>query len=440
MLHDFTTTTVGPNVNNLVPVKRLLPIQPNYTKLLNFCILNAGSINNKTLIIKDYVVEKKIDILALTETWLKPDDDSDYITRDITPLGYCFAHTPRSSGNGGGVAFLYRKDLKMERLKNPVFKSFECMESLLNTTSCVLRIIVVYRPPGSTQNGSTTALFFDEFSTMLERLVSLPGKLLVTSDFNFHINNPFDNTARQFLDLLNCINLHVLNTVSLTHKNNNILDLIIARTDELTALNPFVNDPVISDHFAVHCNLPISKPQNHKMVSTTRSLHNINLQSFVQDITSSTLFNSPSSDLTELCDQYNSDLSTILDKHAPLRTKIITIRPKAPWYNNYIREQKTICRRLERSWRHSHTETDHQAYINQCTVVKQSIYTSKMNYYSDLINEAGVDSKALFRNVDRLLHRKAEKFLPTCSSAAALANNFAEFFETKIIEIKLKFT
>ena len=121
----------------------------------------------------------------------------------------------------------------MERLKNPVFKSLEFMESLLNTTSSVLRIIVVYRPPGSSQNGSTTALFFDEFSTMLERLVSLPGKLLVTGDFSFHINNPFDNTARQFLDLLNCFNLHVLNTVLPPHQNN-ILDLIILRTHELT--------------------------------------------------------------------------------------------------------------------------------------------------------------------------------------------------------------
>ena len=59
-----------------------------------------------------------------------------------------------------------------------------------------------------------------------------------------------------------------------------------------------------------------------------------------------------------------------------------------------------------------------------------------MNYYSDRINEAGVDSKALFRNVDRLLHRKPEKFLPTCSSAAALANSFAELFEIKIIDIR----
>ena len=143
----------------------------------------------------------------------------------------------------------------MERLKNPVFKSFEFMESLLNTTSCVLRIILVYQPPGSTQNGSTMALFFDEISNMLERLVSLPGKLLVTG----HINNPFDNTPRQFLDLLNCFNLHVLNTNSPTHKNNNILDLIIVRTDEVTALNPSVNDPVISDTYT-HTFIHLLKP------------------------------------------------------------------------------------------------------------------------------------------------------------------------------------
>ena len=133
----------------------------------------------------------------------------------------------------------------MERLKNAVFKSFEFMESLLNTTSCVLRIILVYRPPGSTQNGSTMALFFDEISNMLERLVSLPGKLLVTVTSTILLTN----TPRQFFDLLNCFNLHVLNTNSPTHKNNNILDLIILRTDEVTALNPSINDPVISDTY-----------------------------------------------------------------------------------------------------------------------------------------------------------------------------------------------
>lgn len=59
----------------------------------------------------------------------------------------------------------------MERVNNIAFKSFEFMEYLVSVTSCTLSIIAVDRPPGSSMNSSTIALFFDEFSTMLERLV-----------------------------------------------------------------------------------------------------------------------------------------------------------------------------------------------------------------------------------------------------------------------------
>lgn len=100
--------TVGPNVNNLVPIKRH-PLNSSSANSINFCLLNARAINKKTLQIKEYVVDKNIDILALTETWLKPDECSDYIIRDISPIGYDFVHTPRPNGYGGGVGLLYRK-------------------------------------------------------------------------------------------------------------------------------------------------------------------------------------------------------------------------------------------------------------------------------------------------------------------------------------------
>jgi len=54
-----------------------------------------------------------------------------------------------------------------------------------------------------------------------------------------------------------------------------------------------------------------------------------------------------------------------------------------------------------------------------------------MDYYSNLISEAGSDSKALFRLIDLLLHRKAEKSFPTSTSAEDLANKFVTF-EDKI--------
>ena len=48
------------------------------------------------------------------------------------------------------------------------------------------------------------------------------------------------------------------------------------------------------------------------------------------DIRSSVLYNSPSQEITELCDQYDSVLSSILDKRAPPHKRIVTLRPNAP--------------------------------------------------------------------------------------------------------------
>jgi len=61
-----------------------------------------------------------------------------------------------------------------------------------------------------------------------------------------------------------------------------------------------------------------------------------------------------------------------------------------------------------------------------------------MDYYSNLIDEAGSNNKTLFRTIDRLLNRKPEKCLPSCSSATELANNFITLFKNKIINIRCK--
>lgn len=59
------------------------------------------SLNNKSMDIKDFVVDNKVDILALTEMWLRSGSESDYVVRDICPNGYSFKHVPRCNGTGG---------------------------------------------------------------------------------------------------------------------------------------------------------------------------------------------------------------------------------------------------------------------------------------------------------------------------------------------------
>ncbi|XP_067030517.1 uncharacterized protein [Acropora muricata] len=266
-------------------------------------------------------------------------------------------------------------------------------------------------------------------------MVSSPGKLLIVGDFNFVVNNGNDGAALNFLDLLNTINLTQRVKVP-THKDNNTLDLIITRKDELTATNFSVHDPVISVHLALHCNLQADKPQNIKKRINYRKFRSINTDDFQHDIVNLALYSSPKTVLAELSDQYHSVLSSILDKHAPLETKTVIQRPVAPWYSEKIATEKTQLRKLERRWRHSGLLTDRQAYVTQCLLLKNLIFTTKMDYYSSLIDDAGSDSKALFRNINHLLHRKPDKLYPSCTSASDLANTFANFFTEKIATIK----
>ena len=204
----------------------------------------------------------------------------------------------------------------------------------------------------------------------------------------------------------------------------------------MTAKNFSVHDPVILDHLALHCNLHVDKPPNIKKRINYRKFRSINTDDFQHDIVNSALYSSPKTVLAELSDQYDSVLSSILDKHAPLQTKTVIQRPAAPWYSEEIATEKTQRRKLERRWRHSGLLTDRQAYVTQCLLLKNLIFTTKMDYYSSLIDDAGSDSKALFRNINRLLHRKPDKLYPSCTSASDLANNFANFFTEKIATIK----
>ena len=55
----------------------------------------------------------------------------------------------------------------------------------------------------------------------------------------------------------------------------------------------------------------------------------------------STLFSSPASSVNDLCKQYDSELSKVVDVHAPLKTRF-TSRPSAPWYSEEIAAENNV--------------------------------------------------------------------------------------------------
>ena len=59
---------------------------------INFCLLNSRSIRNKSSVLKDFVVDKDIDLLALTEAWLRPGNIDCVEIGYLCPTGYDFIH------------------------------------------------------------------------------------------------------------------------------------------------------------------------------------------------------------------------------------------------------------------------------------------------------------------------------------------------------------
>jgi len=119
-----------------------------------------------------------------------------------------------------------------------------------------------------------------------------------------------------------------------THDKNRILDLVITSSD--TSLAPVVSFThwFPSDHFPVFTRLSINPtPLPPPTLHSFRQLHSIDVGSFLTDLKSSQLITGPPKSLGPLLSAFNTTLSSLLDKHAPIVTKLSRRQsPSNPWF------------------------------------------------------------------------------------------------------------
>lgn len=70
---------------------------------------------NKAISICDHIISDDIDVIALTETWLGTDVDN-AVLQDLVPNGFDVIHNLRVNLKGGGVAIIFRKNLKNDKI------------------------------------------------------------------------------------------------------------------------------------------------------------------------------------------------------------------------------------------------------------------------------------------------------------------------------------
>ncbi|XP_067268944.1 uncharacterized protein [Pseudorasbora parva] len=130
---------------------RLIPSSTNIPPSFSLGLWNCQSAVNKADFIPAFATHSNLNILALTETWIRPEDSA---TPAALSNNFSFSHTPRHTGRGGVTA------------------------------PAKIHLVVIYRPPG--QLGT----FVEELDVLLSSFPEDGSPLVILGDFNIHLDKP----------------------------------------------------------------------------------------------------------------------------------------------------------------------------------------------------------------------------------------------------------
>ena len=136
--------------------------------------------------------------------------------------------------------------------------------------------------------------------------------------------------------------------------------------------------------------------------------------------------------------QLGSRFNEALNKNAPIKTKIATVRKTVPWFNDSLRNHKRIVCNREQIWMKYKTSETWLAFKIERSKFRQSLKWARKEFVLESVLECNRDNKKLYKLASSLMGMKKENQLPECDSKEELANQFAEFFIAKIQTIRDK--
>ncbi|XP_070212567.1 uncharacterized protein [Littorina saxatilis] len=428
----------GVNFDNLirVPIVACFDTVPS----ADLCVtsFNAQSVGRKEKrsAINEYILSNDVDIMCVTETWLREAGD-EAKCRDLAPPGYTTSSFPRSTATrGGGIAFVVSDKLRPHIKLTSDFpfshSTFELAQLTLSFQQRVVNILTVYRPPPSKKNKFTDAKFLEQLPDFLEYANNLPGSLLIVGDFNYHFDTPSHFYTSKVLDVLNMFDL-CQSVSEPTHVRGHIVDWVVFREEDGLVKSTSVEPSLSSDHYCVTCTLDFAKPPSPRVYREVRRLASMDVEAFKADF----LADLPSLPSAE---QLFRVLRAILDTHAPSTRRLVSNRPPSPWYSGVgpeLQDAKRERRGAERQWRATGLTVHRQVFQAARNRVIAIVDHAKSAFFSSKIL-ACTSVKQLFSVTNDILGKVTCPPLPTMFSVHELPQKFADFFTAKIALIREK--
>ena len=131
------------NKQNLISISKT---NTKSTFELKFGAVYAMSLNNKSLSKLETVLDHKLDILLITETWIN--DEKADVLGDLNSNGYTFKKFPQEDRRGGGIGLLSSDYLQINNLSHYNSTSFQYITCTIGSSqhSCTITLLGCYHP------------------------------------------------------------------------------------------------------------------------------------------------------------------------------------------------------------------------------------------------------------------------------------------------------
>ena len=124
-----------------------------------------------------------------------------------------------------------------------------------------------------------------------------------------------------------------------THRSGNMIDLMSIQSGCHIGVLKMLRGPYLSDPCSIEMTTTVQHSEAYREKINYRKIKDINIKSFIEDCDLSSLSDEG---LDVMVQQLGSRFKEALNKNAPIKTKIATIRKTVPWFNDSLRDHKRI--------------------------------------------------------------------------------------------------
>lgn len=239
-------------------------------------------------------------------------------------------------------------------------------------------------------------MFVDQFSEVLAGVIASHQhlKLLILGDFNMHVDIENDPYTRTFMDMIAAFDFDQHVHVK-THVCGHTLNLCLLPSNTPLHISPPSDNYFISDHTFVSFTLQVPRPPPVDLKVTFRKVSKIDKGRFKQDLQQMSEVMLQLNG-TELAESYDTNLRTILDKHAPQITKTIRVKRRVAWFDSRAKTLKKELRKLEKIWKRTKHPQDLDNFKVAKTTYRKYLKQNKITHFRQVVQDAKGDSKQLF--------------------------------------------